>query len=169
MNLIGTFVWSPISCFLNCHPSFCCLRPHCLGFLPYGSRRAQVRPACDAMVHGQGWKRRLLPHEQYAGLPDLFVLAQCSGTVITWQKLLKTYVMIFSFEIWVQGSFQKTGRQPTSKHGGWGWEHGVETGLGGEEITPSRSPKGWGFYLPTFDPYMNGFVQFTKAPSLIHL
>ena len=53
--------------------------------------------------------------------------------------------MMFFYEIWVQRSFQKTGRQPTSKHGGWGWEHAAEIGLGGEKATPSRSPKGWGF------------------------
>ena len=77
----------------------------------------------------------------------------CAGPVWDWMlqhcnfltKLFKTYLMMFFYEIWVQRSFQKTGRQPTSKHGGWGWEHAAEIGLGGEKATPSRSPKGWGF------------------------
>lgn len=63
-------------------------------------RRAQARPfGCNAMVRGQGWKRRLLPEEQYLeSLPDLFrplgfdptnLLAECNTTstfIIYWFK-----------------------------------------------------------------------------------
>ena len=113
LNLIGTFVWFPISCSLTCCPSFCFLRPCCPGFLLYGPRRAQVRPACDAMVHGQGWKRRLLPHDQYSGHPDLFALVQfgieCCSIAISWQSCSRPIWWCFSMRFGFKDLSKKRG------------------------------------------------------------